>query len=317
MNRASIVTAALAYASLGTGHALATEISITNPGFESVSRALAPGEQSNGIGGAGVLVGTRVPFPFGPGLVDWSDPVEISGWRTRLVETGSPDQILAGVLRPGDVGGTPFVTGIEGDNVLAIQAAIAGQATDEVLQPDTTYTLSFLAGISPFDSEYFFGVTLTAIDDAVTLPLEGQPGVTRLQAGSFFPPSPQPDGILRRYEFSYTTPETLPSHLAGRRLGINIFGSDGIPRVVYDDFRLDAKPNAPDCPADVNNDGVASPADFTAWLACFNDPMSAPYCDRADVNASGSVDPADFTAWLAAFSAGCGWSIAYALFDER
>ena len=60
-----------------------------------------------------------------------------------------------------------------------------------------------------------------------------------------------------------------------------------------------------DCPADVNDDGSASPADFTAWLGCFNDPGSAPFCDRADVNASGTIDPADFTAWLAAFNAGC------------
>ena len=60
------------------------------------------------------------------------------------------------------------------------------------------------------------------------------------------------------------------------------------------------------CPADVNDDGVASPADFTAWLSCFNDPGSAPFCDRADVNADGTIDPADFTAWLAAFNAGCG-----------
>ena len=62
---------------------------------------------------------------------------------------------------------------------------------------------------------------------------------------------------------------------------------------------------APDCPADVNGDGTASPADFTAWLGCFNNPASAPFCDRADVNASGAIDPADFTAWLAAFNAGC------------
>jgi len=60
------------------------------------------------------------------------------------------------------------------------------------------------------------------------------------------------------------------------------------------------------CPADVNGDGAASPADFTAWLACFNNPASAPFCDNADVNNSGSIEPADFTAWLAAFSAGCG-----------
>jgi len=60
-----------------------------------------------------------------------------------------------------------------------------------------------------------------------------------------------------------------------------------------------------DCIADVNDDGAASPADFTAWLACFNNPASAPFCDRADVNGDGSLTPADFTAWLAAFSAGC------------
>ena len=59
------------------------------------------------------------------------------------------------------------------------------------------------------------------------------------------------------------------------------------------------------CPADINADGDATPADFTAWLSCFSNPFSAPFCDRADVNGSGSVDPADFTAWLGAFSQGC------------
>ena len=62
----------------------------------------------------------------------------------------------------------------------------------------------------------------------------------------------------------------------------------------------------PDCPADVNGDGLASPADFTAWLTCFSSPGSQPFCDRADVNADGSIGPADFTAWLAAFNVGCG-----------
>jgi len=59
------------------------------------------------------------------------------------------------------------------------------------------------------------------------------------------------------------------------------------------------------CEADVDFDNDVTPADFTAWLACFNNPASAPYCDRADVNDSGTIDPADFTAWLAAFNMGC------------
>ena len=59
------------------------------------------------------------------------------------------------------------------------------------------------------------------------------------------------------------------------------------------------------CPGDVNDDGLVSPADFTAWLSCFMDPTSAPFCPCADVNGDGVIDPADFTAWLAAFAAGC------------
>ena len=59
------------------------------------------------------------------------------------------------------------------------------------------------------------------------------------------------------------------------------------------------------CAADVNADGTVSPADFTAWLGCFNNPASAPFCNRADVNGDGLLSPADFTAWLAAFNVGC------------
>ena len=59
------------------------------------------------------------------------------------------------------------------------------------------------------------------------------------------------------------------------------------------------------CPADINGDGVVAPADYTAWLACFADPMSSPFCDNADVNNDGSLSPADFTAWLDAFSDEC------------
>ena len=59
------------------------------------------------------------------------------------------------------------------------------------------------------------------------------------------------------------------------------------------------------CPADINETGSVDPSDFTAWLACFNNPASAPYCGNADVNGDGTVDPADFTAWLAAFSTSC------------
>lgn len=54
------------------------------------------------------------------------------------------------------------------------------------------------------------------------------------------------------------------------------------------------------CDADVNGDGVLSPADFTAWIAAFN--AGASGCDQ---NGDGSCTAGDFTAWIANYNAGC------------
>ncbi|MEL6797903.1 MAG: GC-type dockerin domain-anchored protein [Planctomycetota bacterium] len=54
------------------------------------------------------------------------------------------------------------------------------------------------------------------------------------------------------------------------------------------------------CPADVNGDGIASPADFNAWVVAFN--SQAPECDQ---NGDGNCDPADFNAWIVNYNAGC------------
>ena len=56
----------------------------------------------------------------------------------------------------------------------------------------------------------------------------------------------------------------------------------------------------PDCVADTNDDGVLTPADFTAWIAAFN--AQSPACDQ---NGDSLCTPADFTAWIANFNAGC------------
>ncbi|MCA9274143.1 MAG: hypothetical protein KDA31_13990 [Phycisphaerales bacterium] len=58
--------------------------------------------------------------------------------------------------------------------------------------------------------------------------------------------------------------------------------------------------NPATCIADTNNDGVLSPADFSAWVAAFN--SQAPECDQ---NGDGSCTPADFSAWVANYNAGC------------
>ncbi|GAB5497433.1 MAG: hypothetical protein Phyf2KO_25130 [Phycisphaerales bacterium] len=55
-----------------------------------------------------------------------------------------------------------------------------------------------------------------------------------------------------------------------------------------------------DCPADTNNDGQLTPADFTAWINAFNNNL--PECDQ---NGDGACTPTDFTAWINNYNAGC------------
>lgn len=54
------------------------------------------------------------------------------------------------------------------------------------------------------------------------------------------------------------------------------------------------------CPADVNRDGLVTPADFSAWVAAFN--AQGPGCDQND---DGLCTPSDFSAWVANYNAGC------------
>lgn len=54
------------------------------------------------------------------------------------------------------------------------------------------------------------------------------------------------------------------------------------------------------CLADVNGDGMLTPADFSAWIAAFNAQSAG--CDQ---NNDGACTPSDFTAWIANYNAGC------------
>ncbi len=58
--------------------------------------------------------------------------------------------------------------------------------------------------------------------------------------------------------------------------------------------------NIPPSPADTNNDGVLTPADFNGWILAFNN--NAPACDQ---NGDGLCTPADFNAWILNYNTGC------------
>lgn len=218
-------------------------IPIINPSFEETSRPLLVGEQTNGVGGAGVPVATR--FPFAGGTPSWADPVEVPGWRGFVQPPPSGAINYAGVLNPplvGGGGGQTFIEGQHGQNVLANQVSRCGQILDHLVQPNTRYRLDFLGGIGRFDSNYFFAVSLITAPTLDTLPLESWPGadVRRLAITSGLGHPVDAHGQMLPYFLEFTTPAVLPADVEGRYLGIHLWGSDGFPRVLYDDFRLEA-----------------------------------------------------------------------------
>ncbi|MEO1585529.1 MAG: choice-of-anchor Q domain-containing protein [Planctomycetota bacterium] len=82
---------------------------------------------------------------------------------------------------------------------------------------------------------------------------------------------------------------------------------DGNPRLVDDPgipgFTVDIGAyefQGTTCLADTNGDGLATPADFTRWIAEFNTGGSL-----ADQNRDGEVTAADFTSWVLNYNRGC------------
>lgn len=217
---------------------------IVNPSFEMTSRALEPGECSNGAGGAGVDVGTWRPLLNG-GL-QFTNPVQVPGWRTNLPTPVNPTaQIRAGVLRNTDRvtadGPRPYLTGVAGEHVAACQSAFMQQTLDAQLEAGTRYRLSFLSGFGVLDNRDGVYVALLAAPDRATLAFTGRPDIITLVQTQGIIPAPDQGGLMQRYTIEYTSPATLPPGLGGRYLAICFIGSDGIPRMCFDDFSLDAQ----------------------------------------------------------------------------
>ena len=81
-------------------------------------------------------------------------------------------------------------------------------------------------------------------------------------------------------------------YLFGTQLGVADSFLEDLPQNI-DALEIEARLCDPCVLADVNQDGMVTPADFNAWVIAFNsnDP-------RADQNCDGAVTPADFNAWV-------------------
>ena len=137
-------------------------------------------------------------------------------------------------------------------------------------------------------------------------------------------PFPDPSDTHRRYYLSDAAGELRDILPPGTQLDVsNVPGSQDIRTVRSTSYRLKGSTNEADqvlavtyftdntnaavlvsyadsCLADVNGDGVVSPADFSAWVAAYN--SLSPKCDQ---NGDQSCTPADFSAWVVNYNNGC------------
>ncbi|GAB5496415.1 MAG: hypothetical protein Phyf2KO_14950 [Phycisphaerales bacterium] len=167
------------------------------------------------------------------------------------------------------------------------------------LSPGDLVDESAFVPFAPFPNPYYGVVSYFALGDGLT-PLYGDEAYI---AFSFDEPDGTRYGFLRiTYmenveldlvdEFNVPTGETTLRNLY-MVTGWGYESELNTPALVTDG-------TTPDCLADVNGDGLATPADFTAWINAFNNNL--PACDQ---NGDNDCTPTDFTAWLNNFNTGC------------
>ncbi len=223
-------------------HASAAPLPLINPGFEDVSVTLAPGEMTSGTGGGTQAVHTFWPSTFADVAGTPRTGVFVQGWRSQVVPPQLGD-LNAGVINPGaTINGQAWLTGYSGRNVAIAQNDRLQQTLNVQLQPRTVYTVRFLAGIGRSDLPYFPIVSLLGAPDLATPVYDVGLNVPLLASLENSPIGDDDLGVMRPYSFSYTTPNVLPPSLQGRYLALALVGSDGFPRVAFDDFSIDAVP---------------------------------------------------------------------------
>ncbi|RNC81839.1 MAG: hypothetical protein ED559_08665 [Phycisphaera sp.] len=99
-----------------------------------------------------------------------------------------------------------------------------------------------------------------------------------------------PRKVARHIERSAAPFNNLPLHLEGL-VGGGVLDAHGA---------LLEHTEEPPCPADMNDDDMLSPTDFTAWVIAYQDGDFS-----ADQNRDRYLTPSDFTAWITNFNIGC------------
>jgi hypothetical protein len=221
-----------------------------------------------------VRVYQRQPRPFNgvaagiPGVVEMENYDE--GYP-GVVYVDSDATNNGGAYRPNeDVDIEPTVGG--GFNVGWIRFGESIEYTVEVTRGGP-YTVSARVA-----SQSTGGSFILEVDDALASPIVSVPSTGGFQTWT-------------QVQFPVTL--TPGSHL------LRFVNTSG-PTQEFNIDRLTFVSDVPPCAADVNGDGAATGADFSAWVAAFN--ARSPLADQ---NGDGAVTASDFSAWVANFNVGC------------
>ncbi|MEO1584087.1 MAG: NF038122 family metalloprotease [Planctomycetota bacterium] len=208
-----------------------------------------------------------------------------------------------------------FVTAT-GDGPLLFQWFNA--LTLQPLPGETTDTLTF-TNIQPSDAGLYFcrvdgpfgtaesiftGVTVTDLAEITSQP--SGLAVTEGDSASFSVSASGP-GLSFQWRLNGTPlPGETSSSLSIPSVELSDAGTytvavtNACNTVVSSGATLTVEPLAEPCLADVNGDGLVTPADFTAWIVAFN--SNGPGCDQ---NGDGLCGPADFSPFILNYNAGC------------
>ncbi len=266
---------------LGDAHVLATQtlnventfinngtVSI-NPNGDSFAASMNMASTSNTIDGNGEIVLNAVGLSFrAQMIVSGASTNRTNGTNHTISGNGllNIDLTNQGIISPGH----PDVTGDETQTIfVSSNRTLANAASGSVhIQ---------IAGTAPGEYDLIDGGAFNA---GGTLRIENIDGFGGLADGQFI-------DII-----------TTDTGVTGTFANVQLIGGAAY-NVLYlpDRVRLEM---GTVCVADVNNDGMLTPADFTAWINAFNNNL--PECDQ---NGDNACTPADFTAWIANYNAGC------------
>lgn len=237
-----------------------------------------------GGGAKGVAVGAIFDVRSSiPTFLSISDNEFVGNSAGNDTGSGSEVPIVATAIRQGTIARNTFAENTtNGETIFLYNPELNDTAVQNNLIAGETPTLDPLFVRSPDDGGDGFGddPSTPLVDES----LNDDYGDLRLRAGS-----PAIDAGSTFFDV-----DTILD-LAGNDRYVD---DPGIPGAFVDLGAYEFQ--GVTCLPDVNQDGVASPADFNAWISAYNDRSSL-----ADQNRDGAITPADFNAWILNYNTGC------------